>query len=283
MSASTPIALQPTRGRIACVGTGITLGSHLTPLARTHIKQADIVFAALSHRLMELWLERINPAFRSLQPYYAEGKSRATTYREWVELMMSEVRLGKRVCGVFYGHPGVFAWSPHRVIQVARAEGYDAHMEPGISAEDCLYADLGIDPGDRGCQHLEASQMLFYERKLDTTGYVVIWQVSAIGDRSLTRFSTSSPYRSLLIELLLNDYAPEHEVILYSAATLPIQGPGIRRLALRDLADEKVTGQETLVIPPGKRLKPDKAMRARLDRLDAIQEDTRPGARSIPG
>ena len=64
---------------------------------------------------------------------------------------------------MFYGHPGIFAWSPHKVIKVARAEGYQAHMEPGISAEDCLYADLGIDPGRCGCQHYEASQLLFYE------------------------------------------------------------------------------------------------------------------------
>ena len=95
---------------------------------------------------------------------------------------MTEVRAGKRVCGVFYGHPGVFAWSPHKVIEVARAEGFQAHMEPGISAEDCLYADLGIDPGRFGCQHFEASQLLFYERRIDPTAYLVLWQVGLVGD-----------------------------------------------------------------------------------------------------
>jgi precorrin-6B methylase 1 len=261
----------------------MTLGSHLTPLARAHIAQADIVFAALSHRLMELWLERINPAVRSLQPYYAEGKARKTTYREWVDVLMTEVRAGKRVCGVFYGHPGVFAWSPHRVIQVARKEGYEAHMEPGISAEGCLYADLGIDPGDVGCQHLEASQMLFHERKLDTSGYVMIWQLSAIGDRSLTRFTASSPYRNLLVELLTDDYPADHEVILYSAATIPIHEPGIHRLALRDLIHATLTGQETLVIPPARRLKPNRAMRARLALLDAIHNDTEAAHHGMSG
>ena len=159
----------------------MTLGSHLTPLARSHIEQADVVFAALSDGIVEMWLERMHPDVRSLQPYYAEGKSRMKTYREWVEVMMTEVRAGKKVCGVFYGHPGVFAWSPHKVIEVARAEGFPAHMEPGISAEDCLYADLGIDPGRFGCQHFEASQLLFYERRIDPSGYLVLWQVGAGG------------------------------------------------------------------------------------------------------
>lgn len=83
---------------------------------------------------------------RSLQAYYGEGKSRHLSYRQMVDAMLDEVRAGKRVCGAFYGTPGVFALAPHQAIAQAREEGFDAVMEPGISAEDCLYADLGIDP-----------------------------------------------------------------------------------------------------------------------------------------
>jgi len=185
---STPSVSSPiiaSRGSLACVGMGMTLGSHLTPLARSYIEQSDVVFAGLSDNVVEMWLEQMHPDVRSLQSYYAEGKSRVQTYQQWVELMMAEVRIGKKVCGVFYGHPGIFAWSPHEVIRVARAEGFNAHMEPGISAEDCLYADLGIDPGRFGCQHFEASQLLFNERKIDSTGYLVLWQVGLVGDLSL--------------------------------------------------------------------------------------------------
>lgn len=270
MNASAPPSTETRRGSIACVGMGMTLGSHLTPLARSHIEQADVVFAGLSDGVVETWLRRMNPDIRSLQSFYREGKSRMKTYREWVELMMVEVRAGKRVCGVFYGHPGVFAWSPHKVIEVARAEGFQAHMEPGVSAEDCLYADLGIDPGRFGCQHFEASQLLFYERTLDTTGHVVLWQLSVVGDRSLARFRTESPYRQLLIERLYDDYPCDHEVIVYRAATLPIEKPRIQRVALKDLAGVTLTGQETVVLPPVGALRPNAIMRARLDELDAI-------------
>ncbi|MGF6495602.1 uncharacterized protein YabN with tetrapyrrole methylase and pyrophosphatase domain [Luteibacter sp. 621] len=249
---------------------GITLGSHLTPISRNYIETADIVFAALSDHVVELWLQRLNPNVTSLQPYYKPGKSRMRTYREWVEVMMAEVRAGKRVCAVFYGHPGIFAWSPHKVIEVARAEGFDAYMEPGISAEDCLYADLGIDPARSGCQHLEASQLLFFERNIDTMGHVILWQLGVVGDRSLGRFLTPVAYKELLTERLCQDYPSDHEVIIYRAPTLPVEGPHIQRLALGDFASGTFTGHETLVLPPLEALRPNVVMRERLDALDAI-------------
>jgi hypothetical protein len=257
------------RGSIACVGLGMVLGSHLSPLARSHIEQADVVFAALSDGIVELWLERMHPDVRSLQPWYGKGdKSRMVTYREWVEVMMAEVRAGKKVCAVFYGHPGVFAWSPHEVVRVARAEGFQAHMEPGISAEDCLYADVGIDPGRHGCQHYEASQLLFYETRINPCACLVLWQVGLVGDRTLKRFSTGPEYRQVLVDRLSRDYPLDHEVIVYRGATLPIQQPRIRRMALRDLPAVDVGADETVVLPPASPLRADREFRARLAALD---------------
>src|SRR5512134_423787 len=120
------------QGSLACVGLGMMLGAHLSPRSRSHIEQADVVFALVSDPLVELWLQQMRPDARSLQPYYCEGKSRQTTYREMVEAMLVEVRAGHDVCGVFYGHPGVFALVPHRAIEQARRQGFNAHMEPGI-------------------------------------------------------------------------------------------------------------------------------------------------------
>jgi precorrin-6B methylase 1 len=256
------------RGSLACVGLGITLGSHLTPLARDHIEQADVVFAALSDHIVEMWLQRMNKDVRSLQPYYGAGKSRMKTYREWADLFMTEVRAGKHVCAVFYGHPGIFAWSPHKAIEVARAEGFQAYMEPGISAEDCLYADLGIDPGRFGCQHFEASQLLFYEHRINAASYVVLWQASVVGDWSLARLETGPAYRQLLVERLSHDYPLDHEVIIYHGATLPIEQPTVRRIKLRDLPDTTLAPQETVVLAPATPLKPNLPMRERLAELD---------------
>jgi hypothetical protein len=247
----------------------MTLGSHITPLARSYIEKADVVFTALSDGIIELWLARMNPDVRSLQPLYKEGKSRAETYREMVDTMLIEVRSGKQVCGAFYGHPGVFALPPHKAIAIARAEGYRAHMEPGVSAEDCLYADLGFDPGRYGCQHYEASQFMFYRRRIDPSAYLILWQIGVAGDQSFTRFSTQAQYRKVLVEILARDYDLSHEVILYKAVTLPMHQPRMERLPLGMLPDADIDMHATLVIPPARALEPDLQIRERLSALDA--------------
>jgi siroheme synthase len=237
-------------GSLVCVGTGITLGSHITPLARSYIEQADVVFVLVADGITEKWIEQMNADVRSLQPYYLEGKSRMLSYREMVAAMVAQLTLGKKVVGAFYGHPGVFAWVPHNAIQQARELGYHAHMEPGISAEDCLFADLGIDPGTHGCQHFETSQFMFYKRSIDTAAYLILWQVGVAGDRTLAKFTTDSEYRKVLVKLLAQYYPLEHEVILYEAATLPIQPTRIEQVPLGALAAASMDLKTTLVIPP---------------------------------
>jgi len=185
-----------------------------------------------------------------------------------VDAMMTDVRGGRHVCGAFYGHPGVFAWPTHKAIEVARSEGFAAHMEPGVSAEDCLYADLGIDPGNYGCQHYEASQVMFYRCKLDTSAYVALWQVGVAGDQSLTRFSTGAAYRQVLVEVLARDYGLDHEVILYQAVTLPMSRHRAQRLPLRSLPAATIDAHATLIIPPAKALEPHPQVRARVSALE---------------
>jgi uncharacterized protein YabN with tetrapyrrole methylase and pyrophosphatase domain len=244
------------------------LGAHIGPRARATIEQADVVFGAVSDPLVELWLQRMHADVRSLQPYYAEGKSRHDTYREMTAAMLAEVRAGRQVCGAFYGHPGVFAKVPHKAIAQARAEGFEAHMEPGVSAEDCLYADLGIDPGDVGCQHFEASQFMFYRRRIDPSAYLVLWQVGVAGDRSVRRFGTGRAYRRLLVERLAEDYPTGHVATLYEAATLPIVAPRMERVPMWRLVDADLHMHTTLVLPPAIGLQRDEAMMERIRQLD---------------
>jgi precorrin-6B methylase 1 len=252
-------------GSLVCVGIGMTLGSHISPLARSHIEQADVIFMGVSDGVVELWLKGMNKDARSLQPYYGEGKSRLDTYRQMVEAIMTEVRAGKRVCGVFYGHPGVFAWAPHKAIETARQEGYRAHMEPGISAEDCLYADVGIDPGTFGCQHFETSQFMLYRRCIDPSAWLILWQVGLAGDTSNRRFTTHPAYLQVLVDILARHYPLDHEVILYQAATLPIHPPRIERLALKALPQAELGTADTLAIPPACPMEIDHDVLARLD------------------
>jgi uncharacterized protein YabN with tetrapyrrole methylase and pyrophosphatase domain len=262
--------MEPNKGSYVAVGLGMMLGAHISPRSRSEIEHADVVFGLVSDAIVELWLQEMRPDMRSLQPYYAEGKRRTQSYREMIKAMLTEVRAGRRVCGVFYGHPGVFAQVPHHTIAQARAEGFAAEMHAGISAEDCLYADLGIDPGTYGCQHYEASQLLFYRRRLDSTAYLVLWQIGVVGDRSVSRFETGAAYRRLLLELLAEEgYPLDHEVIIYEAATLPISLPRMERLPLYSLVSAELHLHSTLVLPPAKPMERNEGMLARVAKMDA--------------
>ncbi|WDD97021.1 SAM-dependent methyltransferase [Thalassomonas actiniarum] len=258
------------QGSIVCVGVGMTLGSHLSPLSRSYIEQADVVFSLVSDGLVEQWIGQMNPDVRSLQPYYHEGTSRLVSYNAMVAAMIAEVKAGKKVVGAFYGHPGVFACVPHKVIEQARALGYYGKMEPGISAEDCLFSDLAIDPGQFGCSHFEASQFMFYKRIIDPSAYLILWQVGIAGDLSLSKFSTGESYRQVLIDILSLHYPKDHQVILYEAPTLPIHSHRIESLPLSSLLHAEIHGYTTLVIPPCQELIRNMEV---LQRLDAIDKD----------
>jgi len=255
-------------GSLVCVGTGMLLGGHISPISTSYIAQADVVFSLMSTGISERWVEEMHDDVRSLQSYYQEGKNRNITYNEMVEAILLEVRAGRKVVAVFYGHPGVFACVSHRAIKQAELEKFPAHMEAGISAEDCLYADLSIDPGKSGCINYEASQFMFYQRSIDPAAHLILWQVGLAGDKSLEKFSTGSAYRQILVDLLLETYPADHQVILYQAKVLPIDIMRAEHITLADLVDAELFMHTTLVIPPSEKMRPNQAVLDKLARLD---------------
>lgn len=259
-------------GSLVCVGTGMTLGAHISPISKSYIEQAEVVFSLMANGFSERWLESMNSDVRSLQSHYEEGKNRNITYNEMVDVILSEVRRGKKVVTAFYGHPGVFSCISHRAITQAKLEKLPAMMEPGISAEDCLYADLGIDPGKTGCCHYETSQFMFYKRNIDPSAYLILWQVSLAGDESLAKFSTGNAYRKVLVDLLLEHYPSDHQIILYQAKGIAIDTMREDRILLSELVTAELFMHTTLVIPPSKKMQPNDKVLALLAEIDK-QED----------
>lgn len=246
--------METKNNKLVCVGLGITLGAHITPACLKQIENADVVFVGASSGIVEEWVKSINPNVISLQPYYQGRNSRKETYAEMIEAILEQVRLGKNVCGAFYGHPGVFALAPRKAIQRAREEGYAAYMEPGISAEACLYADLGLDPGATGCQQFETNQFMFYNRQLDTASLLILWQVGLAGDKDSKNFSTTRESLQHLVDMLCQHYPPDHKVIIYEAKLLAIDTVREEVVMLKALPDSTLSMNSTLIIPPYKRL-----------------------------
>ncbi len=235
-------------GSLTVIGTGIR-PQQLTPESLAAVTNADDLLYLAAEPGDGGWLERLHPNARSLDSCYVEGKERRSVYAAMVEEILEPVRRGRRVCAAFYGHPGVFVTPSHEAIRQARAEGFPARMLPAVSAEDCLYADLGIDPGLSGRQSYEATKFLAQPPPIDPRAYLILWQISVIGERR----AVSSPRHEGLVELaeaLLEHYSAEHEVVVYEASPYPIADAIVRRLPLAALAEEQVTPMATLVIPP---------------------------------
>ena len=164
---------------------------------------------------------------------------------------------------VFYGHPSVFDRTSHDAVRGARAEGFEARILPGITAEDCLYVDLELDPGAAGCQSFDATDFLVRRRAPDPAVPLILWQVGVVGGTRTTG-EVRRLGLSVLGERLEELYGAEHELVVYEATPFPVGRPMIERCAVRELADAGVTGLSTLYVPPKGVTPPDADMIARL-------------------
>lgn len=260
-------------GSLIVVGTGFLVAGQVTAEALAAMEGADRLLYVVSDAATRQWLVTLNPRSESLEDAYADGRLRTESYREMVSRILAPVRAGSRVCVAFYGHPGIFVHPSHEAIRQARAEGFPARMLPGISAEDCLFADLGLDPATAGCRSYEATDFLVRRRPVDPTTNLVLWQVGAIGVATYHRQSVW-PGRGLqvLAEVLLEHYPPEHPVVLYTAATLPVVEPEIVGLPLARLAETEATVAATLLVPPAAPAAVDPAVAARLGLAEPLEE-----------
>ncbi|HST25059.1 MAG TPA: SAM-dependent methyltransferase [Gaiellaceae bacterium] len=235
-------------GSLTVVGTGIRAGIQLTEEAREAISGADEVFV-LAEPVAARVIAGLNPAVRTLDDLYEPGVARRTAYEAMVERILGPVRAGRSVCAAFYGHPGVFVTPGHEAVRQARAERFEARMLPGISAADCLFADLGIDPGATGCQLYEATDFLDRRPAVDPGAVLVLWQVTVLGRRDYVDDPDLSNL-PLLVEHLRSVYADDHEVIAYEASPYPIGEAVVRRIALSELAGADLPRIGTLVFEP---------------------------------
>lgn len=242
---------QKQQGSLVVVGTGISVAGQFTSVAVNHIKQSDLVLAVIPNKSCFNFVEKLNKKVVSLDYLYASGKSRVVTYREMSAIVIEQVLAGKRVCLAFYGHPGVLAWAPHAAIKELKSLGYSAKMEPGISAVDCMIADIGIDPAAWGCQFQEATQFLVRKYSLDCYQTQIFLQIGIVGELSLTMYQPDRKNNGLAIftDKLLKYYSESKQVILYEAAEFPFSNSVIKKLTIKDLPDSEPTDKSTLVIP----------------------------------
>jgi tetrapyrrole (corrin/porphyrin) methylase-like protein len=239
----------PQAGSLVVIGTGIKTVGQLTTEALAWMHEADALLYVVGDPIAEAAMQRINPDAVSMAGYYEEGQSRLNAYNAMVEHILSSVRSGKKTVAAFYGHPGVFAYPSHESIRRARAEGFSAFMLPAVSSEDCLFADLGVDPAVGGCQSYEATDFLLNDILIDPSSQLVLWQIGTLGDWTYKTQQYDTQAMPLLRRKLLRTYPASHVAIMYEAPMFPTSKPMIQQVPLQWLADFPVTAAMTLYIP----------------------------------
>lgn len=242
-------APSPAGGSLTVVGTGIRAVLQLTVEAVAAMAEAEALLHVIGEPLQEETLEAINPRAQTLTTYYTDGLERSHTYESMVRTILDEVRGGKRTVAAFYGHPGVFTYPSHESVRRARAEGFPARMLPAVSAEDCLFADLGIDPGG-GCQSYEATEFLFGEKVVDPAAHLVIWQVGTVGNWTYESQGYDLRWFPALVRRLLEHYPPTHTAVAYEAPFHPLGVARMPQVPIAHLHEGMLSPATTLYIPP---------------------------------
>ncbi|KAK6529513.1 hypothetical protein TWF281_008684 [Arthrobotrys megalospora] len=241
------------KGSLVLVGTGVRSLCQLTPEATQEIEKADIVYYAVRDAATEGYIKEKSPTAIDLYRYFINDEAipEADIYIQISEVMLADVRVGKYVVGAFFGHPGLFMSPNRRALAIAQAEGYATKMIPGISVDDCILADLGIDPSFVGCLTCEARDFLIHDHLGLQSRHVIMYEVGYLGfygDDSRT------DYFEYLVNKLGKTYGDSHPLVNYTAAISPIMSPIIEHLTIADLRKpevrKRITSASTLYFPP---------------------------------
>ncbi len=260
---------------LSVVGLGYNVSGQVTPETLSVMVNADRLFFLVTDPAMAAWLRDLDPEATSLHDCYQAGKSGTDASNAMVERIVGPLSDGLSVCAAFSGNPAIAMHTTHEAIRQAGERGVAAHMYPAVSFEDCLIADLGVDPGQLGRMMYEATDFVLRPRPLDVTSALVLLQVGAIGERTW-REATGANREGLrlLQEVLERSYPGDHEVTLYRMAQLPVADAAVQRLPLRELAESDVHVNSTLYVPRLERPQKSPEMAERL----GLRPDLKPGS-----
>jgi hypothetical protein len=250
-------------GSLVVVGTGIQSVGQFTIETISYIRNADKLLYLVTEPTTAIYLRDLNSSAESLSDLYEVEVHRMVSYEGMVDRTLGYVRDGLAVCVAYYGHPGVYVYPSHEAIRRAKQEGYPAKMLPGVSAEDCLFADLGIDPSI-GCQSFEATSFLVRQPQFDTTNLLILWQVGVVGDLTFQPDRDPRPSLRVLTDYLMQFYPADHRVVMYESSAYPTCESRMDVMTLAEIPDAAVNGISTLCIYPNGKLPPDSEMSARL-------------------
>lgn len=232
--------------KLIVVGAGIKSISHLTEETKWVIQNADKVLYLINEDNLKEWIQREAKDSESLDTIYFSSEKRIQAYQAITNHIIEQYQKFSILCVVFYGHPTVFADSALSAVKQIKHNGGEAIILPAISAQDCLFSDLEIDPGDRGCFSIEATELVLFERAIDTRAHMILWQVANFGRVDGKR----TGHINILQDYLMIYYSKDSPICLYEASSLPTHSPRIEWTRLQHLCTSVISTITTVYIPP---------------------------------
>lgn len=201
----------------------------------------------------EDWLRTLCPVVRPLYgESYAEGGARRAAYRHMAAEVIGAALDTAPVAFAMHGHAIVGAAAPQLIKRAADALGLSVEVLPGISAADCLFADLMFDPVAKGVQMYEATDLLLRRRPLQPDVPLILWQVGTVESCLHTAHAARPERFARLTAYLLTFYPADHPATAVFSSPHPLAPSAIDSFPLSDLGARAahLHAGTTLFVPP---------------------------------
>ncbi|MEU2088808.1 SAM-dependent methyltransferase [Nocardia beijingensis] len=233
------------------VGLGLK-PSHVTVETRTVLGRVNRILYASYVPATAEFLRELCPDIVDTSEFYVHGSDRLRTYKTMAARALEAALEMPPVALALYGHPLLLSLPSAICLRAGPRLGVRVRTLPGISALDCLMADLGIDIVGTGVQMHEATDILLYRRTLQPELAAVVWQVGLLGTRLHSADTGNTPDRIReLGEYLSRWYTADHPATLVVSA-ITDEPSRLYHSTVGQLGEvgELLTPATTLYLPP---------------------------------
>ncbi|UCE58731.1 MAG: hypothetical protein JSU63_14960, partial [Phycisphaerales bacterium] len=154
---------------IYIVGLGVLNVDHVTRETERVIRRSNEVLYVDTGVATQAYLEglcpRVTPLFATS---YEEDEHRLNAYHHMAARVLEAALDHPPVTFAMHGHPIVGVYAPFLIRDMAGLLDLEVLVLPGVSAMDCLFAELMVDPCIVGMQMYEATDLLLRRRPLQT-------------------------------------------------------------------------------------------------------------------
>ena len=178
---------------IYIVGLGVLNVDQLTREVERVIRRSNEVLYVDTGVATRAHLASLCPRVTSLfESSYEESSHRLNAYHHMAARVLDAALDHPPVTFAIHGHPIVGVYAPFLIRDMAGLLNLEVQVLPGISAMDCLFAELMVDPCVTGMQMYEATDLLLRRRPLQPDVPALIWQIGCV-ETTLHTMRVSNP------------------------------------------------------------------------------------------